>query len=346
MTTIPERPQSLTELPTVIQEIQHTPLQLDRYEEEYKRRIGLSSTSHGNLHFHPEALRLELKDQQEHFHHLKHNYIDRLTKQKFLECMLQEPPIDVTLKDLNTIEKENDAMNSHINALLAQKEAIGQSIKSTIFNVEAEKEELTNTIDETEKTIGNILTMEEEIRRIQSKLKNKSKLTMEEAEEILSQQTDNLTRLARANDEQKDALEEHKWDVLQKEKKLEETRLFANQMINEAKQAVRAKESQTEDIDIQYREYKQAIDLYNRVLFGAKSIDFSSMDVIHVTFEDKYNGAVLHIYIDYEAKKVVHLVIDGPKLDLDSTLKLAQRSSVNNGVKTAILETLNRLKRL
>lgn len=152
---------------------------------------------------------------------------------------------------------------------------------------------------------------------------------MEEAEEILSQQTDYLTRLARQNDEQKDALEEHKWDVLQKEKKLEETRLFANQLINEAKVAVRAKESQREDIDIQYREcvlfhgesvfyvltyiwmarYKQAIDLYNRVLFGAKSIDFSSMDVIHVTFEDKYKGAVLHIYIDYEAKKVVHLVV-------------------------------------
>lgn len=77
---------------------------------------------------------------------------------------------------------------------------------------------------------------------------------MEEAEEILVRQTDYLTQLARENDEQRDILEEHKWDVLQKEKKLEETRLFANQMLNEAKQAIRAKESQLENIDIQYRE--------------------------------------------------------------------------------------------
>ncbi|CAO3657500.1 unnamed protein product [Mucor hiemalis] len=346
MTTIPERPQSLNELPNIIQELQHTPFQLDQYGEEYKRGIGLSGTSHSTLHFHPEALRLELKDQQEHFHHLKHNYIDRLTKQKFLECTLQEPPTIVTLNNLKNIEKENDEKLSQINTLSTQKEAIGQTIKSTIITVETEREVLNDMIDETEKTIGTILTMEEELHRIQSKLKNRNELSVEEAEEILVRQTDYLTQLARENDEQRDILEEHKWDVLQKEKKLEETRLFANQMLNEAKQAIRAKESQLENIDIQYREYKQAIDLYNRLLFGAKSIDFSSKDVIHVTFEEKFKGAVLHVYINYDIRKVAHLAIDGPEIDLDSTLKLAQRSSVNDGVKTAILETLNCLKKL
>jgi hypothetical protein len=134
-----------------------------------------------------------------------------------------------------------------------------------------------DTIDMTEKMIGNILTMEEELYLLKEKLDNKSKLTVEEAEEILYEQTENLTKFGKIK--------------------------------NEAKETIKFKNNQNEDIAIQYKEYKEAIQLYNKILFGAESIDFTSQDVIHITFESKYHGAVLHIYIDYDKKRIDHATV-------------------------------------
>ena len=55
--------------------------------------------------------------------------------------------------------------------------------------------------------------------------------------------------------------------------------------------------------------YKEALELYNHILYGVKTIDYSSQDVIHVTFEEKYQSAVLHIYVDYEKKRVDHATV-------------------------------------
>lgn len=121
------------------------------------------------------------------------------------------------------------------------------------FIVPVEKLELMRTFDKTE-IVGSILTEEQEIAIIRQKLNNKSDLTLVEAEEILLEQTENLTKLGKYNDEKKEAIEEFRWEAEEKQRRVEDMIIYTDQLINEADEAIKFKDNQNENIGIQYKE--------------------------------------------------------------------------------------------
>lgn len=75
---------------------------------------------------------------QDHFHLLSKNYVEFLAKEKFLQCILQEPPLEITELD-KTIEKEETAFKKELDYYVQHVDELGQQIIMLARSIEQSK---------------------------------------------------------------------------------------------------------------------------------------------------------------------------------------------------------------
>ena len=109
-------------------------------------------------------------------------------------------------------------------------------------------------IIDTEGYIQQTLTMEDKIQRISNKIKDKEDFTVEQANEMIAQLSEEMIKRDKSIEDMKEHIYDTQWTIRQTEKKVQDKKRSALQLEKEANAAKRAKSAQNEFTDIQYRE--------------------------------------------------------------------------------------------
>ncbi|KAG2206597.1 hypothetical protein INT46_002852 [Mucor plumbeus] len=340
---VPTRPLSLKDIPLEIDRFNKAQLNLYQCQEEYKKKVGLSVYTRNNLPFHPKALEAELNDIKDHFHLLSKNYVEFLAKEKFLQCILQEPPLEITELD-KTIEKEEAAFKKEMDYYIQQVDELGQQIVMLAQSIEQTRSKLLNHAEEASSILDQITQVEEEIMRIDSIVSKQSKLTIEEAKSILRRQTTDMSKIQKAITEKKDSIEEHKWHVEDLEQEVRQLQTNADKIKAKADNAVYQNHRRDEKVEKSYYQYIEMSNLCNQ-LFGVEKIEFESNSLINIYFKKPAN-TVLHFEIDIISNQIQDAKITGTIVPIQDFIKAAKQKPAYDGIRIITLETLARLRRL
>ncbi|CEP14287.1 hypothetical protein [Parasitella parasitica] len=337
---MPTKPLNLKEISLEIDRFNKAQLNLYDCQEDYKKKVGLSGHTRNNLPFHPKALETELNDiKVEHFDRLSRNYIEFLAKEKFLQCILQEPPLEITELD-DTVAREK-TLKKELERYIQQVDDLGKQIAKLALSIEQKRSKTQTIIEEATDTFDQIIQVEEEIARIDNIVAKQSQRTIEEAKSLLVRQTEDITKLNKVMMEKKDSIGDHKWRIEDLEEEVRQLQLDADKIKAEADNAIHMSRMKDERVEVNYNQYIETTNLCNQ-LFGVDKIEFESNSMIHLYLRN----TVLHVEIDLIKNQIHNVKITGTTVPIEDFVKVAQQTSANEGIRIITLETLARLKRL
>ena len=76
---------------------------------------------------------------KEHFANLSKNYVECVAREKFLQFMLQEPPLEITEAEQDQASEEEKILKKEVDHYLKQVEELGQQISTQAQLVEQSK---------------------------------------------------------------------------------------------------------------------------------------------------------------------------------------------------------------
>ncbi|EPB86166.1 hypothetical protein HMPREF1544_07068 [Mucor circinelloides 1006PhL] len=307
----PPKPNSLTELPKEIERFKDEQLNLDRFQVEYKNEVGLSGHTRNNLPFHPKALQNELNDTKEHFANLSKNYVECVAREKFLQFMLQEPPLEITEAEQDQASEEEKILKKEVDHYLKQVEELGQQISTQAQLVEQNRSKAQDAANKATFAMDQITDMEEEIARIDKKVSNQSQFTVAEAKSLLDQQTKEITKLHNDLMEKKLRNADLKWNLEDSEAEVRQLEATAEKKKLEEEQAVINKRNRDRNVEESYYRYLDATDLCNQ-LFGVETIKFESDSSVFIYFM-KPRDTVLHVEIDISKNQIRNAKVNTPE---------------------------------
>ncbi|KAI8638048.1 hypothetical protein BD408DRAFT_352629, partial [Parasitella parasitica] len=260
-------------------------------QEDYKKKVGLSGHTRNNLPFHPKALETESNDIKEHFSRLSRNYIEFLAKEKFLQCILQEPPLEIT--ELDKTAAEEMTFKNELERYMQQVDELGKQIAMLAQSIEQKRSKTQTIVEEATDTFDQITQVEAEIARIDNIVSKQSQRTIEEAKSLLVRQTEDITKLNKVMMEKKDSIEDHKWHIEDLEEEVRQLQSDADKAKAEADKAILMSRMKDEQVEVNYNQYVETTKLCNQ-LFGVDKIEFESNSMIHIFLRN----TALHVEID------------------------------------------------
>ncbi|KAI8086982.1 uncharacterized protein B0P05DRAFT_585205 [Gilbertella persicaria] len=342
MASIITRPESLNDLSDRITEFKATKLNIDHQVDAFKHQVGLVGNTRRNLPFHPKALEAELEDLKGHLDQLQTTYEQLLTKEKFVQYLLQEPPLEIT--DLHSTEQEEQFAQVELNGRIQLVKKLLQDIRFKAESIQESRSSAFEVANDTIHVLDEINVMQEQIDRLNQLLGHSSGLTIAEATLLVEKNRQQITDIQAQIDQKQDIITEEQWKVDDLVEEVKQLKSKADALESKAAYALRQNRQGDPRIDKEYEEYQMHIDMCNH-LFGIQKIEFASSSSLDIVYQPPIHNT-LHIELDTTKDKVVYASITHAFVRIDDLVKMAGQLNANDGIRLITMETLARLKRV
>ncbi|KAG2236857.1 hypothetical protein INT48_002670 [Thamnidium elegans] len=268
------RPQCVEDLSNKIQELKQARLNLIQRKKP-----------------HPNQL-LDLKKQFNT--NLRENFINHYAKSKFLQCILQEPPVLITDNILHEIEQTNQNKQNMMEIYTSEID----KLKNKIQEIEQQITQDSKKRVRVEQVLKDILTQEAEVKKIKLELSGQGE-TVEECKDILARQVSDVETISKIVDERQEQVEDYIWKNHKTQKSKEGLKKKVDEKTNKAEVIKKLNTERDESTEKEYYIYKNAIDTIKK-LVGIESIEHESHSLLHITCKK----AVIHVHIDLLKNKI------------------------------------------
>ncbi|KAI9257538.1 hypothetical protein EDC94DRAFT_650018 [Helicostylum pulchrum] len=297
------RPQCIEDLSSKIQELKQARLNLIQPKKA-----------------HPNQL-LDLKKQFNT--NLRENFINHYAKSKFLQCILQDPPVLITDNILHEIDQTNqnkqntmEICTTQIDKLKTEIYGRERQITEGLITITVCKwyKDLTNILDSkkrvrVEQVLKEISAQEAEVKRIKSELSGQGQ-TIEECKDTLAQQVIDVEMISKIVDQRQEQVEDYIWKNHKTQKSKEGLKKKVDEKTNKAEVIKKLNTDRDESTEKEYYMYKHAIDTIKK-LVGIESIEQESHSLLHITCKN----AVIHVHIDLLKNKISDAYVTGTQID-------------------------------
>ncbi|KAG0232983.1 hypothetical protein BGW42_007796 [Actinomortierella wolfii] len=195
---------------------------------------------------------------KELFDKLKFSYLEQDSKEKFLNGILKEPPLEIKQEDNEELEAKNMETKKMLEDKVQQMEDLRQEIAEVADSVCRDHAVLEKDIIEMTKMLWEMKDMEAELAALKSVEDKYSGMTVKDAQALLEDQTEALYRVNQEIEETTSKIQDLKWQssqLAEQNQTLAQERAAAERA---AKQAVQASGLRQPHIELLYKQTVEA----------------------------------------------------------------------------------------
>ncbi|KAK4684696.1 hypothetical protein P7C73_g5473, partial [Tremellales sp. Uapishka_1] len=316
----------------------------DRFQDRALRDMTINSNDAASMMdpSNPILMGEEMESQKDYFRRLKFNYLEQEAKRNFLYSITGDEPQNI-----------QPGENEELEIVNAEKKALLKATKQEIENMRLEAIRLakSNTQQHAEVATRNaeaaslykeIRDMELELARIKATHPPETRLTFDQANEVLEQQVNEIQTLCDAIDSQGERVKAVEYHLtrtvkevhsLGKEREREEAR---------AKEVKQGREQGDTKVDESCRWYTSSMTFYKSLL-GIKSVKAISPLELHLeytTSSPKSSATLVLLFGPDKRLETARMLND--ELDIDESSSIAVRS---NDIPGLVADVLLRLRK-
>ncbi|KAF9974659.1 hypothetical protein BGZ73_001882 [Actinomortierella ambigua] len=218
-----------------------------------------------------------LEDEVEYFKELfdklKFNYLEQDSKEKFLNGILKEPPLEIKQEDNEELEAKNLETKEMLEDKVQQMEETRQEISDLADSVCRDHATLEKDIIEMTKMLWEMKDMEAELAALKAVEDKYSGMTVQDAQSLLEDQTEALYKVSQEMEETTTKIQDLNWQsslLAEQNVALAQERVAAERA---AKLAIRASGLRQPKVEMAYRQTTEVLTRLQEEV-GLESIHF------------------------------------------------------------------------
>ncbi|KAI7855281.1 hypothetical protein BDC45DRAFT_88591 [Circinella umbellata] len=328
-----------------LKELKEKESYLNLLQQEYNKQTGLSFSNSNiplqsiNLPLHPTTLQKELEDYKDYANNLEEVLIHKETKEKYLRFLIQDPPYEINLNELENAEKKTIDLGSQIKSSQNSINDLNNTIVQKTFHIETLKTQISISVDQ----LNHMLSKIDEKSKLLSELEKefgpeKEVLSLEEANHIQEQLTQDIIQININIDEKRDKM-------IQMKKEASEIQHILDEL--EGKLEITKKQAYSEKVFTtkERQDIDEAVQWYDTLAIQCSHM----MGIDHV--EKSSNGIIIHfinkdeLNIIIKHDKIENARVTSQDCSIDDLVKIAKSyQKFEDGIHFIIHGTFTRLK--